>query len=79
MIRMKNMTSHQFVICIKNEGYPASLEMRKIYEAIPDTDRAKHKQIRVIHESGQDYLYPQEYFISVSLPKNIEEALIKAA
>jgi hypothetical protein len=64
---------------VKNEDYPASLEKRKIYEAIPDPDAAKHDQIRVIDESGEDYLYPEEYFIPVTLPKNVEEAVIKAA
>jgi len=73
------MTSRQLVICVKNEDYPASLEKRKIYEAIPDPVAEKHGQVRVIDESGEDYLFPQEYFIPVSLPKNIEEAVIKAA
>jgi len=76
---MKKIHSRQLVICINNEDYPASLEKRKIYEAIPDPDAAKHHQIRVIDESGEDYLYPEEYFISVTLPKNVEEAVIKAA
>ena len=76
---MTTMTSRQLVICIKNEDYPASLEKRKIYEAIPDPVAEKHGQVRVIDESGEDYLFPQEYFIPVSLPKNIEEAVIKAA
>jgi len=76
---MKNMKPHQLVICVKNDDYPASLEKRKIYEAIPDSDAAKHHQIRVIDESGEDYLYPEEYFIPVTLPKNVEEAVIKAA
>ncbi len=64
---------------MKNEDYPASLEKRKIYEAIPDPDAEKHDQVRVIDESGEDYLYPEEYFIPVTLPKNVEEAVIKAA
>jgi hypothetical protein len=67
------------VICVKNDDYLASLEKRKIYEAIPDPDAAKYNQIRVIDESGEDYLYPEEYFIPVTLPKNVEEAVIKAA
>ena len=71
------MNSHQLVICVKNDDYPASLEKRKIYEAIPDPDAEKHKQMRVIDESGEDYLYPEEYFIPVTLPKNVEEAVIK--
>lgn len=76
---MKNMNSHQLVICVKNEDYPASLEKRKIYESIPDPEAAKNNQIRVIDESGEDYLYPEEYFMPVTLPKNVEEAVIKAA
>jgi hypothetical protein len=70
---------NQLVICIKNDEYPASLEKRKIYESIPDSEAEKHGQIRVIDESGEDYLYPGEYFIPASLPKNIEEAVRKAA
>jgi len=76
---MKNTGSRQLVICVRNEDYPASLETRKIYESIPDQDAESHKQIRVIDESGDDYLYPEEYFIPVSLPKNIVQAVIKAA
>ena len=71
---MKKLTSHRLVICIKNDDYPASLETRKIYEAVPDIEAEKQKQIRVIDESGEDYLYPEEYFIPVSLPKDIEDA-----
>jgi len=76
---MKNINSNQLVICVKNEDYPASLEKRKIYESIPDPDATKHNQIRVVDESGEDYLYPEEYFIPVTLPRNVEEAVIKAA
>jgi len=70
---------HLLVICVENEDYPASLEKRKIYEAIADPDAAKHNQLRVIDESGEDYLYPEEYFIPVTLPKNVTEAVINAA
>lgn len=76
---MTSTTSHQLVICVKNQDYPASLERRKIYEAIPDDSAEEHGQIRVIDESGEDYLYPRDYFIPVSLPKNIEEAIFQAA
>lgn len=76
---MTTKTSHQFVICVANEDYPASLEKRKMYEVISDPAAEKHGQIRVIDESGEDYLYPKEYFVPVSLPKNVEEAIIKAA
>jgi len=76
---MTSTASHQLVICVKNEDYPASLEKRKIYEAIPDKAAEVHGQIRVIDESGENYLYPQDYFIPVSLLENVEEAVIKAA
>jgi len=63
----------QFVVCIKNEGYPASLEVRKIYQVIPD-DRATERQlIRMIDESGEDYLYPVDYFVPIELPKAVEK------
>ena len=76
---MSEATSHKLVICVRNDDYPASLEKRKIYQAIPESDAAKHHQIRVIDESGEDYLYPENYFIPVTLPKSIEQAVIKAA
>jgi len=55
-------TTH-FAICICNESYEISLEKRKLYEVLDDSDAARHHQIRVIEESGEDYLYPQDYFI----------------
>ncbi len=70
---------HQSVICIKNKGYEASLEARKIYEAIPDPKAENHQQIRVIDESGEDYLFPKELFVTVVLSKPVEEAIFKEA
>ena len=70
---------HQLVICIKNKGYEASLEARKLYEAIPDPNADKHQQIRVIDESGKDYLFPKELFVIVELPKPVEEAIFREA
>lgn len=58
-----------FAICIKNDGYPASLELRKIYQTVPDEQAAAHGFIRVIDESSENYLYPEEYFVSIELPK----------
>jgi len=70
---------HRFVICIRNDDYPASLEKRKIYETLPDADAEKHHQVRVVDESGEDYLYPEVYFVPVKLPKATEQALVNAA
>ena len=73
------VSSHRFAICICNDDYAASLELRKIYEVLPDSDASKHHQIRVIDESGEDYLYPEHYFIPIDLPKDTEAAVIEAA
>ena len=62
----------QFVVCINNQDYPASLEVRKIYRIIPDNCAAEHLFIRVIDESGEDYLYPAAYFVPIELPKSAE-------
>ena len=59
----------QFVVCIKNEGYTVSLELRKIYQVVPDARAAKHQLLRVIDETGEDYLYPADYFAPVKLPQ----------
>ena len=67
-----------FVVCINNKGYPASLEIRKLYQAIPDETAAKVRQVRVIDESGEDYLYPENYFAAVRLPQAAERALLRA-
>jgi len=67
-----------FVVCINNKGYPASLEIRKLYQAIPDERAAKMRQARVIDESGEDYLYPADYFMPVRLPDSTEKALLRA-
>jgi hypothetical protein len=68
----------EFVICIANKGYAASLELRKIYQVIPDKTAADLNQIRVIDESGEDYLYPEDYFVPVELPQAVERAVRRA-
>ena len=62
----------QRVTCINTEGYPASLVLNAVYDTLPDPDAAKHQLVRVIDESGEDYLYPKSYFVPV-------EATAKAA
>jgi len=68
----------EFVICISNKGYPASLELRKIYRVIPDRTASRLHQLRVIDESGEDYLYPEDYFVLVQLPQAVERAVRRA-
>jgi hypothetical protein len=69
----------QFVVCVKNEGYGASLELRKLYQLVSDDAAGKLHQIRVIDESGEDYLYPERYFVSVQVPPSAEKAILRAA
>ena len=71
-------TAKQFVVCLKNDGYEVSLERRKIYRVLPDSEAAKHRQIRVIDESGDDYLYPQSFFAPIELPQAIRRAVLAA-
>ena len=68
----------QFVICVSNKGYAASLEPRKIYQVIPDKNASKLHYVRVIDESGEDYLYPEDYFVPVQLPSAVERAVRRA-
>lgn len=71
-------TGFRFVICIKNEACE-DLHPRKIYQTLPDETADQDGYIRVIDESGEDYLYPQDYFVPIDLPQAAEEALLSAA
>lgn len=72
-------TGKEFVVCIKNKGYEVSLERRKIYQNLSDPEAAKHRQLRVIDESGEDYLYPENFFAPIKLPQPIRRAVLAAA
>lgn len=67
------MNKHEFAVCVDNHGYEVSLETRKLYEIVVDAEAEKHGQIRVIDESGEDYLYPATAFSRITLPDNIIE------
>ena len=64
----------QFAICVRNEG-AEDLEIRKVYQILPDARAAKDGYLRVIDESGEDYLYPADYFVPVELPREAQRAL----
>lgn len=68
-----------FVVCVSNEGYEASLERLKIYQTLPDLDAAKHGQMRVIDESGEDYLYPAAMFADIELTPTLRKAVLADA
>ena len=68
---------HEFLICIDNHEYEASLELWKVYLKIRDDYAKKQSLVRVIDESGEDYLFPSEYFVPVTLPKIVQDAMMR--
>lgn len=76
-----NLNEHKtrYVICINHGGYPESLEVLKLYQVLPDPVAAQHHQLRVIDESGEDYLYFEDLFLPVDFPAAIEQVLAQAA
>jgi hypothetical protein len=73
------MAQAKFVICTDNDGYEASLELRKLYQVIPDLQASTWDQIRVIDESGEDYLYPASSFVPIDLPASVAERVEQTA
>ena len=71
--------SRRFVVCVENASSPASLEVRKLYQVVPDARAAKINLIRVIDESGEDYLYPADHFVSLKLPHSVGRAVLRAS
>jgi hypothetical protein len=69
----------RFVVCVRNEEYPASLELHKIYEVLPDAEGERLGFIRVIDESGEDYLFPKDYFLDLQVSRQVEQALRRAS
>jgi hypothetical protein len=71
-------SNSRFVVCVRNDEYRASLEMRKIYRVLDDPSAAQHGQLRIIDESGEDYLYPADHFVPITLPAAAEQAFSAA-
>jgi hypothetical protein len=69
----------QYVVCVRNEDYTASLELRKIYAVIPDPDAEAHGMLRLVDESGEDYLYPRDFFLPIELPATVSRAFALAS
>lgn len=74
----RSAVDRTLVICLDNSGYEASLERRKIYVAVPDTQAERLGHIRIIDESGEDYLYPQKLFVWAELPLSVRRAVLHA-
>ena len=78
-MRQAKNNAQKFVVCINNKDYPASLELHKIYRVLPDEDAAADGDLRVIDESGEDYLYPADRFVPITVPAAVQKSLLKAA
>ena len=78
MKRTAHLPRSGYVLCVRNENYPASLDRRKLYRRLADTRSEKHRLIRVIDESGEDYLYPADFFTSIAIPKGVRRILSRA-
>ncbi len=75
----KKKPTPQFLLCVHNEGYPVSLEVRKVYRALPDAAAAARQFVRVIDESGEDCLYPEGWFVAIELPHAAAELFADAS
>ena len=71
-------TKRQLALCLRNKGYEVSLERRKIYQVLPDKHATAHGQLRVIDESGEDYLYPADFFARLNLPSTLRRRVLAA-
>jgi hypothetical protein len=69
----------RFVVCVRNDGYEASLERNKIYAVLPDKNAERDGELRVVDESGEDYLFSADRFVSIEVPAAVRQSLLKAS
>jgi hypothetical protein len=72
----KKKPPSEFLLCINNKDYPASLEVRKVYQTVSDPTAATRHFVRIIDESGEDYLYPESYFVPIHLPQAAAQVFV---
>ncbi|HXH86099.1 MAG TPA: hypothetical protein VNI35_04695 [Nitrospira sp.] len=77
-MKTRKQSSRRFAVCIDNSEYPASLEIHKLYRVLPDKNAEREGDLRIVDESGEDYLYPADYFVLVEFPANTARALKKS-
>jgi hypothetical protein len=77
MSRSRRRPRPRFVVCVDNSAYPASLELHKIYRVLADGAAAADGDLRVVDESGEDYLYPAAWFVAVQLPRRVRTSLLR--
>ena len=72
-----NQSTHRFVICIRNEGYEDDLYMKSVYRVLADEEAVRSHYLRIIDDTGEDYLFPASFFVPSDVPQEAEEALLK--
>jgi hypothetical protein len=77
--RRKSGPARRFVVCVRNDGYEASLERNKIYTVLPDADAERDGDLRIIDESGEDYLFAADRFVAIEVPAAVRTSILKAA
>ena len=77
--RRKSATRRRFAVCVRNDGYEASLERNKIYTVLADEDAERDGDLRVVDESGEDYLFSADRFVAIEVPAAVRASLVKAA
>jgi len=75
----KSSAARQFAVCVDNDGYEVSLERNKIYVVLPDKDAEKDGDLRVVDESGEDYLFSADRFVAIDVPAAVKASLLKAS
>ena len=78
-MKRSNSSTKQFVVCVNNSEYPASLGLHKIYRVLPDEEAENDGDLRVIDESGEDYLYPADWFMKLELPSEVQRVLLQTS
>ena len=73
----RRVQAPRFVVCIENADYPSSLELHKLYRVLPDADAARDGDLRIVDESGEDYLYPAGWFAAIELPTRVKSSLLR--
>ena len=74
--RRKTAPAATFVVCVRNEGYEASLERNKIYAILPDDQAERHGDLRVVDESGEDYLFAADRFVAIEVPTAVSASVL---
>ncbi|MCX7855453.1 MAG: hypothetical protein N2556_05700 [Anaerolineae bacterium] len=68
----------RFAICVNNSGYPASLELHKVYRVLPDKEAEQDGDLRIVDETGEDYLYPASFFVLIEVAEEVEPVLVNS-